>query len=658
MTEPIPEAEEAEPLSEEKAAPAPPEDLWERIKEHKVLQWSLTYFGASLALAHAQDLLSHTYHWPEIAGRLLMGVLIVGFPIALAVAWYHGHKGLKQISAGEMTVISIMVLIGAGLLIVLVRAPVEPAAQTQAHEAIPPPATSVANEVNATSTSAPATSLVPQASIAVMPFVNLTGDAGKEYFSDGMAEELINLLAQVPGLKVPARTSSFAYKGRNIDIRRIAQDLGVATILEGSVRSAGERIRVTAQLVNAQTGYHVWSKDYDRKLGDIFKLQDDLAGAIVQALRTNLNVNLPAVTVQTAPTEDVEAYQLYLRSRSITLGAFGYSDPRERVLQALALLDQALTRDPTFARALAWRAELGVAMVANSWGAPPNTLKNAEQDAMRALALSPNLAQAHAALGYLYGIQGKWLQAEVSYRAALTADPADATERQLYARLVLSSVGRLKQALAEASEAYRLAPADQLPLMTLSGTNTLMGRDAEALRFAHIAIEMGVQPDVLAGVNAAAAMHGELYQQAGSYAAATLSPAVRSAGGAEAVRLFYSALSDPTKKSGALQALESLEHKLESGDIDPGFRQRWMAVSFTMLDALDPAYRVVNRVVDENARSGTDWEPAFLWLPEMRPFRKDPRFQALVTRIGLIDYWKQYGPPDACDLKDGKLTCR
>jgi TolB-like protein/Tfp pilus assembly protein PilF len=663
MTEPVPEAEEAEPLSEAPAASVPPADLWERIKEHKVLQWSLTYFGASLALAHAQDLLSHTYHWPELAGRLLMGVLIVGFPVVVALAWYHGHKGLKQISAGELTVVSFLVVIGAGLLVVLIRVPIEPASPLQLREGIPPPATSVANEVNATSASAPETSpvpqvSVPQASIAVMPFVNLTGDAGKEYFSDGMAEELINLLAQVPGLKVPARTSSFAYKGRNIDVRRIAQDLGVATILEGSVRSAGQEIRVTAQLVNAQTGYHVWSKDYDRKLGDIFKLQDDLAGAIVQALRTNLNVSLPAATAQTAPTQDVEAYQLYLQSRSITLGAFGYSDPRERALQAIGLLDQALTRDPTFARALAWRAELRVAMVGNSWGAPPNTLKNAEQDARRALALSPNLADAHAALGYLYATQGKWSQAEASFRAALSADPADPTEHQLYADLVLSSVGRLKQALAEASEAYRLAPADQLALMALSGTNNLMGRDAEALRFAHMATEMGVQPDNLVPINATVAMRGGRYQQAGAYTAATLSPAVRSAGGAEAVRLFYWALSDPTKKPGALQALESLEHKLESGDMDPDFRQGWMALSFTMLGALDSAYRVVNRVIDENVPSGIGAGPPFLWLPEMRPFRKDPRFQALVTRIGLIDYWKQYGPPDDCALKDGKLTCR
>src|ERR1700683_2473191 len=183
MTAPTPEPEEGEPPSEAQAAPASSEDLWQRVKEHKVLQWSLTYFGASLAIAHAQDLLGPTYHWPEFVGRLLLGVLIVGFPIALAVAWYHGHKGFKQISAGEMTVISILILIGAGMLTVLVRAPTEAVTPFQVHEsASPPSVTPAANEVNPTNASAPETSplpqvSVPQASIAVMPFVNLTGDA-------------------------------------------------------------------------------------------------------------------------------------------------------------------------------------------------------------------------------------------------------------------------------------------------------------------------------------------------------------------------------------------------------------------------------------------------------------------------------------------------
>ena len=148
----------------------------------------------------------------------------------------------------------------------------------------------------------------------MLPFANLTGDPGKEYFSDGMAEELIHTLAHLPGLRVPARTSSFAYKGRNIDVRQIARDLQVAAVLEGSVRSAGKRIRVTAQLIDAESGYHIWSQNYDRKFEDLFELQDALATEIVRALRSHLGSDLSGALPHVPPTRDIDAYHLYLRS--------------------------------------------------------------------------------------------------------------------------------------------------------------------------------------------------------------------------------------------------------------------------------------------------------------------------------------------------------
>src|SRR5580658_10173074 len=147
----------------------------------------------------------------------------------------------------------------------------------------------------------------PAHSVAVLPFANLTGDATKEYLGDGMAEEVINMLTKVPGLKVPARTSSFAYKGRYVNVRDIGKDLQVGTILEGSVRSAGTEMRITAQLINAQDGLHLWSETYDRKFTDLFKLQDELAVAIVKALQVNLNGASPESVTQASPTKDVEA---------------------------------------------------------------------------------------------------------------------------------------------------------------------------------------------------------------------------------------------------------------------------------------------------------------------------------------------------------------
>src|SRR5215470_15357987 len=156
-----------------------------------------------------------------------------------------------------------------------------------------------------------------QKSIAVLPFASLSSDPEKDYFGDGIAEELIHLLARVPGLKVPARTSSFAYKGRNVDVRQIARELGVGMLLEGSVRSAGDSIRVTAQLINAESGYHIWSQTFDRRFADVFKLQDELAGAIVQKLEPNLgSVSRSPLQLIDPPTRNVEAYRLYLQARA------------------------------------------------------------------------------------------------------------------------------------------------------------------------------------------------------------------------------------------------------------------------------------------------------------------------------------------------------
>ena len=206
------------------------------------------------------------------------------------------------------------------------------------------PAAAVAHSPSAPSPAA-------RTSIAVLPLVNLTRDPEKEYFGDGMAEELINMLTRVPGLKVPARTSSFAYKTRNIDVRQIARELEVDALLEGSVRSAGDRIRLTVQLVDGKSGYHLWSQNYDRDFRDLFTLQDELASAIVQAIRNKLNGTIDAVT-QAPPAQDLDAYQLYLRGRALM-----ERGTQENLGRAVELLREAVTRDPGFATGERGRSE-------------------------------------------------------------------------------------------------------------------------------------------------------------------------------------------------------------------------------------------------------------------------------------------------------------
>jgi adenylate cyclase len=617
-----------------------PKGIWERIKDHKVAQWTLAYAAAAYTLLHGAEMLSDAQEWPHIFVRVLSLVLVLGVPVVITLAWYHGAKSLRRVSGPELTIITILLVIAGSILWALTRANGEHPARTTV--AVPSATTS-------TTTSAAA----PRTSVAVVPFANLTGDPGKEYFSDGMAEEMIDALARVPNLKVPARTSSFAYKGRKIDIRQIGKDLGVGTILEGSVRSAGDRIRVTAQLVDAQSGFHLWSQSYDRDFKEIFKLQDELATAIVQALQGAMNPTVSGSAIQSAPTQDVEAYQLYLQARSAILGT------EQSYRQSIALYDQAIARDPRFARALAGRAR--TRMGATVRGYPlPNALEDAERDVARALATNPNLAEAHMALGSINSLRGHWLKAEASFQAALSMDSNDPQIRFLYVQFVLSPTGRLHQALSEAGEAYRLAPADLNAVLGLSIANSLSGRDVDAVKFADLAVQLGVPPSIvpLPEIYSHAAARSGQYAEAAARAVDSLSSAIRSGGGAEVMNIVFSALAEPTKMPAARDVLQSLVHKIGFRQIASATRMDFI-IAFTRLDALDQAYDLANRSLDDFARTGLGgiiWSP--LWMPDMRPFRQDARFQDVVTRLGLMEYWKQYGPPDECGLTDGKLVCR
>jgi adenylate cyclase len=318
-----------------------------------------------------------------------------------------------------------------------------------------------------------------------MPFANLTGEPAKDYLGDGMAEELIDALGRVPGIKVPDRTATFAYRGRNVDIRRIAQDLGVATILEGDVRSIGDRIRVSTRLVDARSGAPVWSQNYDRPFADLFKLQDDLAAETVQALHAYLGTTLPTPAVRDPPTRDVEAYRLYLQARAVSRGS------PETELQALALVNQALARDPNFARALAYRAFGPGNAAAIGYAMPKEALDSAQRDATRALTLSPGLPDALANLGSIYVARGEWVEGEASYRAALASDPGNVSIRNQYTLVILRPTGRLQHAYSELNESYRLAPAEGYTIHELALINSLLGRDAEALRFLKLHDELG-----------------------------------------------------------------------------------------------------------------------------------------------------------------------
>ena len=262
---------------------------------------------------------------------------------------------------------------------------------------------------------------VADKSIAVLPFVDMSEKKDQEYFGDGMAEEIIDLLAKVPDLRVPARTSSFYFKGKATKVPDIARELGVTNVLEGSIRRSGDRIRVTAQLVRADTGYHLWSETYDRPLDDIFKVQDDIANAVVQALQITLMGG--PLTRQKGGTQNLEAYQLYLRARS-SMGL----NTVPSLTAAREDFDRAIRLDPDFG--LAW-AELSrdtLFLTNNGVFSPQEGYERARQQAQHALQVSPELAEAHAMLSNVHrNFDWDWAAAEAEVRLALAVDPTNPT---------------------------------------------------------------------------------------------------------------------------------------------------------------------------------------------------------------------------------------
>ena len=287
-------------------------------------------------------------------------------------------------------------------------------------------------------------------SVAVLPFLNLAGAPEDQYFGDGLADDVINALVRVPGLRVTARTSSFAFTGRGKDVRQIGAELGAAWLIEGSVRRDGGRVRVSAQLIDAGTGYHTWSECYDRQLTDIFAIQDEIARAIARALRIELALKPPAPR----PTSDLVAYDLWMKGRSIsqrfTPAAFG---------QARECYEAAIARDPRFARPYFGLAELLFYGVQFGLTNSADAARRARHAIATSLELDGGFGDAHALSGILHGILDyDWPGAEAAFQRAFELSPGSATVLIQHAWYYLVPRMRVAEALEEAAQAVALDP--------------------------------------------------------------------------------------------------------------------------------------------------------------------------------------------------------
>ena len=370
--------------------PHPLAFVWSRIKEHKIAQWTLAYAAFAFALVHGVSILGEALEWPHIIVHSLALVLIIGLPIAPIIAWYHGVQALKRVTGSELIIIALLLMIGGSLLWLVPRPTAERASAQTA---------GLATTTNAKPSVITEEFAPPAHSIAVLPFVDMSEKKDQEYFADGMAEEIIDLLVKIPGLKVIGRTSSFQFKGKTEDLRSIGTQLGVAYVLEGSVRKSGNRVRVTAQLIDVSDGAHRWSGSYDRDLVDVLKVQDEISLGLVRALQVSMGADQSGLR----PTlKSIEGYNLYLRGRLAydRLDRAGYD-------QAASYFRQAMQLEPESALAPAWLAYLNCWGAASGFVQPGTAFEEARRYAERALSLDPRSELAMGALG-LVQIEHDW----------------------------------------------------------------------------------------------------------------------------------------------------------------------------------------------------------------------------------------------------------
>jgi len=619
--------ESASESSEHSGVSAAPERfgrLWRRVHEHKVLQWALAYLGAALAIAHGTELLGANFHWPEIIGRLVMGLLIVGFPFALVLAWYHGHKGLVGVGRGEMMIVSLLLVIGAGLLVMLVRVRAPADAGHAVGRAQP----------------------VAQASVAVLPFKDFSPSRDQEYFADGVAEAILNSLAALHDLKVSGRTSAFYFKGREGDLRAVAQALGVAHVLEGSVSKAGNQLKITAQLTDARTGYVLWSRTYERPLDDVFKIQEDIATSVAQSLAVTLGVG-----AMHAPgmTHNIDAYDAFLAARA-QVGEF----TRESMLRGIDEYQRAIALDPTFA--IAWR---GLAELYR--GLAPEILTDESAAVWRARSdaaieevrrLTPQADYVPTLLAERSVDAGRWneaaryfLQAAAVRRGSAARagvpDPGDGLPADF-----LLDVGRFKDAIPLLERQSAIDPLDKDTALSLAEAYAYVGNMPAAFSESERGLRMPGGDLFFRGL----ILETALATRDRATIERSLDALVGPHPGNGDVNAAMRPLLDSSER--ALVVLRQHARNAAGNYVQLVIIAQWMAYFGAPGEALDIMRSQFIRSAPLEATL------TILWRPGLRDMRRLPAFKQYVSDLGLVGYWREFGWADVCHPALGNdFTC-
>jgi adenylate cyclase len=460
----------------------------------------------------------------------------------------------------------------------------------------------------------------PQKSIAVLPFVNMSNDPEQEYFSDGLAEEILNSLANIQSLKVAGRTSSFQYKGKNIDLREIGQKLNVGAVLEGSVRKQSNKLRITAQLINVEDGYHLWSERYDRELDDIFAIQDEITLAITEKLKITL-LDDDRGKLAKNYTQNAEAYELYLKGR-FCLNRRGTS-----ILTSMQLFQKAMELDPGFALPYVGFADANVLLANYGMASPKTVLPRAKEAAEKALALNPALCEPYCSLAFYFTcLEWNWKAAKQNFLTSIELNPHYADAHYKYAWNYLCWVeGRFDEARKHGEMAIKLDPLSSVCYGIYSLVLHTSGQYTEALAVNKMGLELDPYSFICHMNN------GNIYMAMQQYE--------------EAIASFKSAMAisnrHPFAVNGLIWTYCILGKREEAQALMDELRQRsakeYIASTFTGISAaylgnIDEALQYLEKAYH-------DRDPIILtlkyesWVPAI--LKENPRFKQLLTRIGF-----------------------
>lgn len=589
-------------------------EFFAELKRRQMFRVAVAYAVVAWLLLQVVNNVAPVLDLPPWVARAFLLALVIGFPIALLFVWMRDLAPVDGAAEKAVTTKLDYVLAGglAAVIALLLYQQLAPSGTPQDRAEIE----------NTAQTAAPT-----GVSIAVLPFANMSGDASQEFFSDGMTEEINGALAKVPNLQVVARTSAFQFKGLNQDVRAVGQALGATHLIEGSVRKAGDRVRITAQLVRADNGLQLWSENFDRNLTDIFAIQEEIAQAIAASLRVPLGLQQGDSLIRSR-TGDANTYDDYLRAKALVRARTG-PNGMQQLLNAIDLLQRVVDRDANYTPAWALLAtahalvpifdpalqsgaldEAGPLIEAN--------LPKAEEAAKRAIQLDPQNADGHVASGLVQASRGRWVTASEFHSKALALDRDNPDALHFYSGM-LADLGYVKQAVALRQRLQVVEPF--VPIFNAVTSRMLWA----AGQLAASEALLGTLPDD-----------------------SLTSPNIRARTYAAQARYREAADAVLATRVAPRQTLELASQILRSAPATPRQFPKLGGLDFVYLYTGAPEHALV--FYEDEARTHFISGSWFMhvWAQPYEQLRKTERFKSLMRNAGMVDYWRAKGWPDFC----------